>query len=470
MVVKPLKSVTLEINQKGNVIMNQQKETPIVFQGKATEYFGIWIVNLFLSLVTLGVYSAWAKVRRKKYFYNNTLIENAAFDYHANPVSILKGRAIALLFFLGYTFSGSVNLFLPALFMLVFFFALPWLVVRSATFNARNTSHRGLRFNFVGTTREALRVFIAVPMLTLVTLGLIIPYGAYLKNKFMIDNYRFGLSEFNLQAKVRDFYRVYLKLFLLPFIIGVIGVVAAIAIPAYYQYSHKAQQHSQLRLLDPSVVISAATAAEEHGSETVDLGASEPYRVERVYSENLPEPVPEQVETVEQLQPKTQGQDTDLNGQSVEQAREMTIEEMVAERQKARQEKMREMLKNPAALFGVAGVLLLYLLFIFGFLGYLQARIGNLVWNHTALDKLSFRSSLRARDLIWIYMTNILAIALTFGLATPWAQVRLARYRTSNLKVVGDVDFDQFVGDKKAEIKATGEELVDMFDVDLSFG
>ncbi|HQQ34283.1 MAG TPA: DUF898 family protein, partial [Methylophilus sp.] len=318
--------------------------------------------------------------------------------------------------------------------------------------------------------REALRVFIAVPMLTLVTLGLIIPYGAYLKNKFMIDNYRFGLSEFNLQAKVRDFYRVYLKLFLLPFIIGVIGVVAAIAIPAYYQYSHKAQQHSQLRLLDPSVVISAATAAEEHGSETVDLGASEPYRVERVYSENLPEPVPEQVETVEQLQPKTQGQDTDLNGQSVEQAREMTIEEMVAERQKARQEKMREMLKNPAALFGVAGVLLLYLLFIFGFLGYLQARIGNLVWNHTALDKLSFRSSLRARDLIWIYMTNILAIALTFGLATPWAQVRLARYRTSNLKVVGDVDFDQFVGDKKAEIKATGEELVDMFDVDLSFG
>jgi uncharacterized membrane protein YjgN (DUF898 family) len=35
---------------------------------------------------------------------------------------------------------------------------------------------------------------------------------------------------------------------------------------------------------------------------------------------------------------------------------------------------------------------------------------------------------------------------------------------------LGDVDFDQFVGDRKAEIKATGEEIVDMFDVDLSFG
>jgi uncharacterized membrane protein YjgN (DUF898 family) len=38
------------------------------------------------------------------------------------------------------------------------------------------------------------------------------------------------------------------------------------------------------------------------------------------------------------------------------------------------------------------------------------------------------------------------------------------------LQIVGDVDFDQFAGDKKAEMKATGEEIADFFDVDLSFG
>ncbi len=59
---------------------------------------------------------------------------------------------------------------------------------------------------------------------------------------------------------------------------------------------------------------------------------------------------------------------------------------------------------------------------------------------------------------------------LTFGLATPWAQIRMARYRANKLQIVGDVDFDQFVGDKKDEVKATGEEIADMFDVDLSFG
>ena len=82
--------------------MNDQKSTQIVFNGKAGEYFGIWIVNLLLTLITFGVYSPWAKVRRKKYFYNNTLIDNVGFDYHAKPIAILKGRAIAFVLFLGY--------------------------------------------------------------------------------------------------------------------------------------------------------------------------------------------------------------------------------------------------------------------------------------------------------------------------------------------------------------------------------
>ena len=146
------------------------------------------------------------------------------------------------------------------------------------------------------------------------------------------------------------------------------------------------------------------------------------------------------------------------------------MEEMRQERERRKQDKMRDMFEHPGMLLYMVPVFALYALVIFSFYGYMQARIGNLVWNNTTLDKLSFKSSLRARDFIWLYFTNILAIMLTFGLATPWAQIRMAKYRTSKLQIVGDVDFDRFVGDKKAEVKATGEELADMFDVDLSFG
>ena len=69
---------------------------PIRFSGSAGEYFKIWIVNIALTVVTLGIYSPWAKVRKLRYFYTNTSLEDGHFDYHANPKAILYGRLIAV--------------------------------------------------------------------------------------------------------------------------------------------------------------------------------------------------------------------------------------------------------------------------------------------------------------------------------------------------------------------------------------
>ena len=64
------------------------------FSGRAGEYFRIWIVNTFLTILTCGIYGAWAKVRTRRYFYAHTSIDGHAFDYLANPVAILKGNII----------------------------------------------------------------------------------------------------------------------------------------------------------------------------------------------------------------------------------------------------------------------------------------------------------------------------------------------------------------------------------------
>jgi uncharacterized membrane protein YjgN (DUF898 family) len=66
------------------------------FHGTASEYFGIWIVNILLTIVTLGLYSPWAKVRRLRYFYGNTEFVQRRFDFTGVPVKILMGRLIAL--------------------------------------------------------------------------------------------------------------------------------------------------------------------------------------------------------------------------------------------------------------------------------------------------------------------------------------------------------------------------------------
>ncbi len=477
--------------QSGN-----QKITPIVFQGKASEYFGIWIVNLLLSLVTLGIYSAWAKVRRKKYFYNNTLIDNVGFDYHANPIAILKGRIIAFVLFALYVYGKSSSPILAVVLILLFFLALPWLIVRGSLFNARNSSHRGLRFDFVGTVRKAARVFIGLPMISFLTLGLAVPYAAHERSQFLMNNHRFGLSQFDMSRVVKGFYKVYLIVFIVP----VIGIVAAIAIPAYQAYVTKAKaaaaNHAEIILPNMQAFAPINTPMVLAANDVPAEMPVEPPTVGRVYSDNVPAEVPPAAKRAEQVEQAAEnGERYAMPAKSaVENGTELTNDAatdieppaMTAEELKAQQEeekaleemlkkqsteaKMKEWFSSPLGILAGLGGLLLYGFFIFGFLGYFQSRIHNLVWNNTTLDKLSFKSSLRARDFMWLYFTNMLAIMFTFGLATPWAQIRMARYRAAKLQIVGDVDFDQFVGDKKEQVKATGEEIADFFDVDLSFG
>ena len=450
-----------------NQAVLSKKTTPVIFQGKASEYFGIWIVNLLLSLVTLGIYSAWAKVRRKKYFYNNTLIDNVGFDYHAKPISILKGRLIAVAFFIVYGMSASIHPALPAVFLLIFFIALPWLVVRGSIFNARNTSHRGLRFDFVGKLSQAIKVFIGLPLLFIPTLGLIFPYVAHQKSQFLVNNHRFGLSQFDMQPVVKKYYKVYFIVMVLPVFIAIIGILAAIAIPAYHGYVNKAKAAPQAQLAMPAGV--AAFAAVNPVPKMI-LAANE---TPADQTEDLPPVSPEEEKIIQEEMEAQAEISKEMQAERIaadEATQEKTPEKIMQKNQRAQDEKMLEMIQNPAMLIGMVLGFLVYILFIFGFVGYIQARIGNLIWNNTTLDKLSFSSNLRARDFIWLYFSNIVAIMLTFGLATPWAQIRMARYRASKLQIVGDVDFDQFVGDKKAEVKATGEEIAEMFDVDLSFG
>src|SRR5882757_10054200 len=79
------------------------------FTGTGASYFGIWIVNLLLTIVTLGIYSAWAKVRRLQYFYRHTELAGSSFDFHGSASRILIGRVIALVMLVAYNYSVRLH-------------------------------------------------------------------------------------------------------------------------------------------------------------------------------------------------------------------------------------------------------------------------------------------------------------------------------------------------------------------------
>ncbi|KQQ47351.1 hypothetical protein ASF61_01500 [Duganella sp. Leaf126] len=341
----------------------------LAFHASGSEYFRIWIVNILLSIVTLGIYSAWAKVRRNQYFYSSTELAGSSFEYHGNPLAILKGRIVAAVVVGAYALAGRVSPLLALAMFVVMAAVVPWFVWRSLQFQLHNSAWRGIRFRFDGQLRDAYINCLLRPLLNIVTLGLATPYIYQRLKAWQFNQSRFGQARFATRASVGDFYKLFAAFMLLGivFVVG-FGIVSA---------------------MQASAMMAAPTPAE------------------------------------------------------------------VAAR---------------SASFGFwtgIAVAVFYLL-ILSLTPLLIALIQNLMWNSASLDRHTFRSDVHTGRMLFIIVTNMLAIVCTLGLFLPFAQVRMMRYRIASLTVIPGGSLDAFVATNSADVGAAGEGVSDFMDFDFS--
>ncbi|MDA7599619.1 YjgN family protein [Alphaproteobacteria bacterium] len=202
--------------------------TPLEFTGTASQLFGIQMLNLFLIIITLGVWTPWARVRRRRFFFNNTTILGEGIDYTATGFTLFKGWAIVSLLliafytlpFLGVPFAqeGLAVLLLPAY---------PWVINRSLRFNAQNTAWRDVRFNFKGSYLGSLWYLFLLPIIGVFSLGLLLPLASKAMREYIARNYAFGTASFSSNAGVAAYYGAGVKSVLL-FILMSAALFAAI--------------------------------------------------------------------------------------------------------------------------------------------------------------------------------------------------------------------------------------------------
>lgn len=212
------------------------------FSGDGREYFRIWVVNLLLSLATLGIYSAWAKVRRLQYFDRNTHLAGASFDFHGNPRAVLVGRLLSVVLLAAYHyafgFSTTFGMVVIAALLLLF----PYLMRGALRFRLGNTSYRGLRLGFDGSVTQAYLAWLP-PAFTFLMPGVLLalyperpelaalPLPLYLLwplmhariRRFQHAHLLFGDQHSTYALKARRFYKPYLVAGLL----GIAGVFGA---------------------------------------------------------------------------------------------------------------------------------------------------------------------------------------------------------------------------------------------------
>lgn len=195
------------------------------FRGNAQEYFGIWIVNVLLTIITLGIYSAWAKVRRMRYFRGNTFLDGHSFDYHARGLQIFLGRFIVFIVISIINVITTVYPLLAVATPFIFLAILPLFIVRSLKFNARITSYRNIRFDFTGRAWGAFKTVILGGLLSVVSLGILAPFASRWVNRYVLNNLRYGDRGFETDPKVGDLYRGWV----VPALMVVLGLLIAAA-------------------------------------------------------------------------------------------------------------------------------------------------------------------------------------------------------------------------------------------------
>ena len=347
--------------------MHSQQQYPperVEFHGSAREWFGIWIVNVVLTILTVGIYSAWAKVRKNKYFSQNTTIGGRRFDYHATGLQILIGRIIVIVGIIAFSLLSAIP-FVAVVLLIGLLVLVPWLMVRALAFNARMHSWSNVRFGFDGRMGGAFLVYMLYPVLVALTLYVAAPFLDRAIKRYVLNNHRLGTSAFSFDAPIGAFYRALLVA--LAWIIGVTAILGAF-------------------VLSQAGPIQLAT---------------------------LPD--------------------------------------------------------NQQAMLAIGAAFYIWIFVaLFPAFTIYQAFVRNVTFNNLKLDGgHSFVSTVVPLHLVWIALSNAVAVVLTLGLMLPWAQVRMARYLASHTIVVPGSSLDRFAGQLEARQGAIGDAYGDIEGIDL---
>lgn len=229
---------------------------PIEFTGAGSEYFRIWIVNMVLLVFTLGLYWPWAKVRRLRYFWGNTLVDGDPLGFHGEAGQMFKGWVLVGVLFIVYNVAESMSPVAGAVAFVALGLLWPALWRSSMVFRLGNTSWRGLRFRFVGPMKGAYLALLPLFLVALlpvfwvawlpdepveqfeagigwtfggfaILLVGVLPWVLWRMKAYQHRNYALGPLQTDFRAGLGAFYGLALKPLVLVLVVaGLVGLMA----------------------------------------------------------------------------------------------------------------------------------------------------------------------------------------------------------------------------------------------------
>lgn len=407
---KVLENNDVYLNKNSNTLNNILK---IKFTAKGNDYFKIWITNLALTIITLGIYYPWAKARQQRYFWAHTVVGDHALGFHGRAQSMFKGYAIAAFLSALYYGLSKISPEYGSAMLIILAIIYPVLFRASLRFLLLNTSWRGLRFKFKATVKQSYQYLsssiVVSCLITLIPLVLVYVYGElfdtvnndinwksytpalvstlllvifgvpiayfYIK-KFQRDFYSFANIQTRLNANSWGFFKILIKTILFSIFISIIiGVIGAI-LGLFFGIFSSIFANPYLKSTSFDIFI---------------------YLL-------------------------------------------------------------------------IFSVFFIYFLYFIVVNSYFNSRIFNFFWGNIVSSNLTMNADLKLKPLIFLNSKNWILILLSLGLYYPFAKVASTRMQLESLSIQTSLDFDQLVSDASIENENNlGQAMTDLFDFDFGF-
>lgn len=211
---------TLPLEEEAQPVVHHYK---MAFFGKGNDFFGIFVVNWFFTILSLGLYYPFARAKTMHYLYGETSFQGSRLFFTGTGKEMFRGFIIAIgifftlnvLFFVSSYYEFYFGLFLIYIGYLLL---IPIAIHGSMRYRMSRTSWRGIRFGYRGNRQELMMKFIGWTLLTIVTFGIYWSWMTINIRTYVFENTRMGNAKFKFNGKGADFFLINFLGYLLTFL------------------------------------------------------------------------------------------------------------------------------------------------------------------------------------------------------------------------------------------------------------
>ena len=394
---------------------------PLEFTGSGGEYFRVWIVNVLLGIVTLGLYTPWARRRTAQYFYSHTLVTGSPLEFTAPQGKMVKGFVLLVLITLAFKIAANTGQDTAVgLFLLAGATLAPFIWASAMRFRLGATRWRGLRLQFSASWKEVYIASWPVFALALVWFGVF--FGLQMLSPELSDALQ-AVEEEGRKPRLPSFTPAMGGLLLLGLVLTVLCIIRL-----EYNYksllvlrAHVGAEHGRWKpvymdfvkvwlaavavFIGAVVAMSLLVAALAGGSIAMAMGANKPMGLW------------------------------------------MFVIIMVA----------------------IVGTIFLIFLASAPARAYREARMFQLMWNNIGVSQVArFKCHLPSMGYVWLRSKNMLLTLFTLGLYRPFARVNEYRMKVESVTVFVKGSVEQVAGGMvRQQQGGLGDALADAAGLDL---